>query len=212
MKTAALRQYCRNYADNLLYFWMRCAHTKLFLGCCLLVSLGVGAQQLPSQLLVDENFKNPPAGYYWVGTTPYIQAEMGAEGYTVRCGAKGGFVSQPVIPPGPLLDQDHDFVIEGELRGQGSVGLYWAGRNWAPGGELQVLQLNLGMAVPSVSVFELRAGNWTELSSNALPTAVAPADWHALRIVRSGQRMSYWLDGCAWPSSPFRPCAAVAWA
>src|SRR6476661_374088 len=170
---------------------------KYLLLFCLTLGLvpGAAAQQLPPDLLADEDFQHPLAGHYWLGKNSEVQAELTSAGYLLRFVGAAGLNNQPVNPPGPGINQSRDFVIEGELRGQGGdVGLYWGGGRNASGNNFTVVQLTLSAANPTVDVLRLQSGSWAKLGSRPLPQPGA-ADWHTIRIARSGPVVSYWLDG-----------------
>ena len=166
----------------------------LFLAAlCCLPSL-LRAQQPPGVLLVDENYQRPPADHYFVGSNPPKQTALTPAGYVVRY-AGPGLASQTINPPGLNLNQSQDFVVEGELRGQGEIGLYWGGRSFEGKNEFTAVQLNVSLAEPTVSVMQLLAGNWTTLGTAPLPGTAPATDWHRIRIARTGPTVSYWVNG-----------------
>lgn len=64
-------------------------------------------------------FARPVAAAPRAGLTP--------AGYTLRY-LGTAFTFQPANPPGIILGNRQDFVVEGELRGTGDIGLCWGGR------------------------------------------------------------------------------------
>ncbi|MBF9223952.1 OmpA family protein [Hymenobacter ruricola] len=176
----------------------------LLLGLALLAPARGRGQQLPPDLLTDENFQQGHA--YWVGRTPNLVGELTAAGYAFQS-LGTTFSNIPIEPYGPALNQQQDFALEGELRGQGSIGLYWAGQRLGTAEEFTTTQLNLALAAPTAAVLRLQAGAWTALATQPLPSTVAPADWHTIRIARTGAEVTYWVDGRqllkqSWPNPP----------
>ncbi|MDO7845321.1 OmpA family protein [Hymenobacter sp. M29] len=176
----------------------------LLIGLALLNPAESRGQQLPPDLLMDETFQQ--ARHYWVGRIPNLVGEITATGYSFQS-LGTTFSNIPIEPYGPALNQQQDFVIEGELRGQGSFGVYWGGQRVGTAEQLTTTQLNLALAAPTATVFRLQAGAWTMLATMPLPTAVAPADWHTIRIARAGAEVTYWVDGHQvlrqpWPNPP----------
>ena len=154
------------------------------------------AQPLPPNLLIDERFRQPVSRSYWTGRTANLEVEMTPAGYALRSLVTTDATSySPIRPVGPPLNQTRDFVIEGELRGQGQVALYWGGQARAGDYEYTLVQLSLATASPTVEVLRRQAGAWTLLGTAPLPAAVPPADWHRVRIARTGSTVAYWVDG-----------------
>ena len=153
------------------------------------------AQQLPGELLLDENYQHAPAGHYFVGgSAPEKEGALTPAGYVLRYSGPE-LASQTINPPGLVLNQRQDFVLEGELRGKGDIGLYWAGRTTDAGREYALVQFNLTLARPTVAVLQLQNGQWQTLATAPLPGAVPPADWHRVRIARTGPTLVYSVDG-----------------
>ncbi|GAB3836303.1 hypothetical protein GCM10028821_34560 [Hymenobacter jeollabukensis] len=166
------------------------------------------AQTPPLDVLCDETFQHPPPDHYLLGQFQNNSLALGPEGYTMRfTAAQPTLVNQSTNPPGPALNQQTDFVLEAEVRGQGSIGFYWGGQSSAEGNEFNLLQLDLANAgSPGFSVWQLRRGSqWTKLTSGALPGPAAAPDWHALRVARRGDAVQYWLDGTQVWQQPWSP-------
>ena len=171
---------------------MKSAFLFLTLSCWSLGALQ--AQELPTGLVLDETYQQPPTGHYFVGRNGPLSGELTPAGYTLRY-TGDAFINQAANPPGYSLNQSQDFVLEGELRGTGDIGLYWASRRQNSGDDLTVVQLSLALARPKASVMQLQAGNWTTLGTAPLPGTAPATDWHRIRIARTGPTVSYWVNG-----------------
>ncbi|MDQ2771384.1 MAG: OmpA family protein [Bacteroidota bacterium] len=166
---------------------------------------------LPPDLLGDEDFQHVAAGHYFTGSTASAKYEITPAGYVMRYTApQPSLVNQPANLPGPQLNIQQDFVIEAELRGQGSIGLYWGGEVLPAGNAFDLFQLLLPTTgeTPGFDIWRLRAGGqWAKFSGGALPGSGAPADWHTLRVARVGDAVDYWLDGTRVWHQPWTPPA-----
>ena len=191
---------------------MRHALRPLLLFGLLVSALPGFAQALPPDLFLDENYQNPPPGHYRTGRNADTEATLTPAGYELRYLSAGGSIAQAMLPPGSRPNLAEDFVLEGELRGMGTIGLFWNGQK-APGGyEKTLMQMRLASAVPTVEVQQFRAGTWSMLlAPTPMTGGVAAADWHTIRIARTGATVAYWLDGVRLaeqpaPARPARDC------
>jgi len=178
----------------------------------LLATRPATAQALPPDLFLDENYQNPPPGQYWTGRNADTEATLTPAGYELSYLSAGGSIAQAMFPPGSRPNLAEDFVLGGELRGMGTIGLFWNGQK-APGGyDKTLMQMRLASAVPTVEVQQFRAGTWNMLlAPTPMTGGVAAADWHTTRIARTGATVAYWLDGVRLaeqpaPARPARDC------